>query len=128
MHPEFARRAYRYGIKKLFWEQKDEYGVYRDGSGFARGSDGDIINASKEDIKNCYKESYGWLLHMSSEHASSFTRRDLVHEIYTKDEVNEMITGMMGQRSGRRQPCIRRLMKLSVHSRTRSTGWSRGMS
>ncbi|KAL0876671.1 hypothetical protein Bca101_026376 [Brassica carinata] len=33
------------------------------------------------------------------EHASSFTRRDLVHEIYTKDEVNEMVTGMMGQQN-----------------------------
>ncbi|KAL0722604.1 hypothetical protein Bca4012_037203 [Brassica carinata] len=32
------------------------------------------------------------------EHASSFTRRNLVHETYTKEEINKMFTGLLGER------------------------------
>ncbi|KAG2314717.1 hypothetical protein Bca52824_017839 [Brassica carinata] len=32
------------------------------------------------------------------EHASSFTRRELVQETYTKGEINEMFTGFLGER------------------------------
>ncbi|KAL0713254.1 hypothetical protein Bca4012_020232 [Brassica carinata] len=32
------------------------------------------------------------------EHASSFTRRELVQETYTKDDINEMFTGLLGER------------------------------
>ncbi|KAF2588168.1 hypothetical protein F2Q70_00039447 [Brassica cretica] len=46
-------------------EQKDEYGVYRDASGYARSV---------------------------AEHATSFTPTKLAPEIYTKDEINEMVT------------------------------------
>ena len=49
--PEFGKRAFRYGVRKFFWEQKDKYGVYRDEKGFARGIDGDVIRVSKDDIK-----------------------------------------------------------------------------
>ncbi|KAF2554422.1 hypothetical protein F2Q68_00033758 [Brassica cretica] len=50
-------------------EQKDEYGVYRDASGYARSV---------------------------AEHATSFTPTKLAPEIYTKDEINEMVTGICG--------------------------------
>ncbi|KAF3505992.1 hypothetical protein F2Q69_00005257 [Brassica cretica] len=64
---ECGRRAYDiYGARKFRWEQKDEYGVYRDESGYARSV---------------------------AEHATSFTPTKLAPEIYTKDEINEMVTG-----------------------------------
>ncbi|KAF3588342.1 hypothetical protein F2Q69_00029393 [Brassica cretica] len=51
--PEFGKRAYdRDGIRKFHWEQKDEYEVYRDDHGHARGVDGHIIHVSKDDIRN----------------------------------------------------------------------------
>ncbi|KAG2312160.1 hypothetical protein Bca52824_023717 [Brassica carinata] len=98
--PEFGKRAFRYGVRKLFWEQRDEYRVYRDENGFARGIDGDVIRISKDDIKKLLQRtsmderSYICLL----EHASSFKRRELVQETYTKDEINEMFTGLLGER------------------------------
>ncbi|KAF2546219.1 hypothetical protein F2Q70_00021834 [Brassica cretica] len=51
--PKFGKRAYdRDGIRRFHWEQKDEYEVYRDDHGHARGVDGHIIHVSKDDIKN----------------------------------------------------------------------------
>ena len=38
---EFSRRAFDlYGNRKFYWEEKDEYGVYRDDREFARDLDG----------------------------------------------------------------------------------------
>ncbi|WZZ34953.1 hypothetical protein YC2023_018354 [Brassica napus] len=54
---------------KFKWEHKDEYGVYRDEFGYARSV---------------------------AEHANSFTPTKLAPEIYTKDEINEMVTGICG--------------------------------
>ncbi|KAF2617437.1 hypothetical protein F2Q68_00039210 [Brassica cretica] len=43
-HYECGRRAYDiYGARKFRWEQKDEYGVYRDESGYARSVAGEIV-------------------------------------------------------------------------------------
>ncbi|KAF3540437.1 hypothetical protein F2Q69_00023504 [Brassica cretica] len=62
---ECDRRAYDiYGARKFRWEQKDEYGVYRD---------------------ECKEQ-----------HATSFTPTKLAPEIYTKNEINEMVTGIFG--------------------------------
>ncbi|KAF2616722.1 hypothetical protein F2Q68_00039567 [Brassica cretica] len=48
---EFGRRAFDlFGAKKFHWEDKDEYGIYRDDQGCARDMDGHIINVSKEEI------------------------------------------------------------------------------
>lgn len=95
MNPEFGRRAFNhYGIRRFHWEQKDEYGVYTDEYIYARGVDGNIINVSKDVIRNLLKRasmdqhSYICLLNMHS-----FTQTWLVPEIYTKDEINEMIYG-----------------------------------
>uniref|UniRef100_M4DXU5 Uncharacterized protein n=1 Tax=Brassica campestris TaxID=3711 RepID=M4DXU5_BRACM len=67
---EFGHRAYViYGARKFRWEQKDEYGVYRDESGYIRNV---------------------------AEHATSFTPTKLAPEIYTNDEINEMVTGVCG--------------------------------
>ncbi|KAF3612048.1 hypothetical protein DY000_02048822 [Brassica cretica] len=67
---ECGRRAYDiYGARKFRWEQKDEFGVYRDESEYARSV---------------------------AEHATSITPTKLAPEIYTKDEINEMVTGICG--------------------------------
>ncbi|KAF3595758.1 hypothetical protein DY000_02020929 [Brassica cretica] len=70
----------RFKKKKIYWEEKDEYGVYRDDQGCARDVDGHIINVSKEDIRKLMKRasrdehSYICL----PEHASSFIQTKLM--------------------------------------------------
>ncbi|KAF3610002.1 hypothetical protein DY000_02047968 [Brassica cretica] len=97
--PKFGKRAYdRDGTKRFHWEEKDEYGVYRDNYGHARDVDGHIICVSKDDIRSLLErasmedQSYLCL----PEHARSFTQTKLVPEIYTKDEINEMFYGVYG--------------------------------
>ncbi|KAF3592302.1 hypothetical protein DY000_02021521 [Brassica cretica] len=98
-HYECGRRAYDiYGARKFRWEQKDEYGVYRDESGYARSVAGEMIPVTKDNIRkfleraSLFEESYICL----REHATSFTPTKLAPEIYTKDEINEMVTGICG--------------------------------
>uniref|UniRef100_A0A0D2ZTT2 Retrotransposon gag domain-containing protein n=1 Tax=Brassica oleracea var. oleracea TaxID=109376 RepID=A0A0D2ZTT2_BRAOL len=84
---------------RFYWEEKDQYGVYRDDQGCARYMDGHIINVSKEEIRKLMERasrdepSYICL----PEHASSFSQIKLVPEIYTKDEINEMFYGVVGE-------------------------------
>ncbi|KAF3580894.1 hypothetical protein DY000_02030944 [Brassica cretica] len=74
--PEFGRRAYDlYGNMNFSWEEKDEYGVYRDDRRHARDLDGNTICIHNTDIR----------------------RTKLVPEIYTKDEINEMFYGVCGE-------------------------------
>ncbi|WZZ70974.1 hypothetical protein YC2023_082344 [Brassica napus] len=96
---ECGRSAYDiYGARKFRWEQKDEYGVYRDESGDARSVAGKMILVTKDNIRkileraSLFEESYICL----PEHATSFTPTKLAAEIYTKDEINEMVTGICG--------------------------------
>ncbi|XP_048590759.1 uncharacterized protein LOC125575744 [Brassica napus] len=96
---EFGHRAYDiYGARKFTWEQKDEYGVYKDEFGYARNVAGEMIHITKDNIRkileraSLYEESHICL----PEHATSFTPTRLVPEIYTKDEINEMVTGICG--------------------------------
>ncbi|KAF3535976.1 hypothetical protein F2Q69_00024976 [Brassica cretica] len=96
---ECGRRAYDiYGDRKFSWEQKDEYGVYRDESGYARSVAGEMIPITKDNIRkileraSLFEESHICL----PEHATSFTPTKLAPEIYTKDEINEMVTGICG--------------------------------
>ncbi|KAL0876682.1 hypothetical protein Bca101_026387 [Brassica carinata] len=98
-HLEFGLRAYdRYGARKFKWEQKDEYGVYRDEFGYVSGLAGEIIPVTKEDIRkireraSLFAHSYICL----PEHAASFTETRLPQEIYTKDEINELASGIFG--------------------------------
>ncbi|KAF3521337.1 hypothetical protein F2Q69_00047339 [Brassica cretica] len=50
--PKFGSRAfYLFGTRKFYWEAKDEYGLYSDDQGCARGVDGHVINVSKDDIR-----------------------------------------------------------------------------
>ncbi|KAF3609188.1 hypothetical protein DY000_02049297 [Brassica cretica] len=98
--PEFGRRAYdRYGSRKFYWEEKDEYGVYRDDRRYARDLDGNTIRLHNRDIRRLLERasrdepSYICLL----EHANLFTQTKLVPEIYTKDEINEMFYGVCGE-------------------------------
>ncbi|KAF2549153.1 hypothetical protein F2Q70_00021861 [Brassica cretica] len=97
---EFGRRAFDFhGTRRFYWEEKDQYGVYRDDQGCARDMDGHIINVSKEEIRKLMERasrdepSYICL----PEHASSFTQTKLVPEFYTKDEINEMFYGVCGE-------------------------------
>nr|VDD43274.1 unnamed protein product [Brassica oleracea] len=80
-HPEFGRRAFDlFGTRKLYWEEKDEYVVYRDDKGCARDVDGHIINVSKDDIRKLM-ESASRDEHIYiclPEHASSFTQTKLM--------------------------------------------------
>ncbi|KAF3541478.1 hypothetical protein F2Q69_00022399 [Brassica cretica] len=74
--PEFCRRAFdSHGTRKIYWEEKDQYGVYRDEHGYARDLDGNTIHLHNMDIR----------------------RTKLVPEIYTKDEINEMFYGVCGE-------------------------------
>ncbi|KAL0826719.1 hypothetical protein Bca101_050396 [Brassica carinata] len=98
-HYECGRRAYDiYGARKFRWEQKDEYGVYRDESGYARSVAGEMIPVTKDNIRkileraSLFEERYICL----PEHATSFTPTKLAPEIYTNDEINEMLTGIFG--------------------------------
>ncbi|CAN6906281.1 unnamed protein product [Brassica oleracea] len=91
---ECGRRAYDvYRARKFRWEQKDEYGVYRDESGYARSVAGEMIPVTKDNIRkileraSLFEESHLCL----PEHATSFTLTKLAPEIYTKDEINEMM-------------------------------------
>ncbi|KAF3497981.1 hypothetical protein DY000_02053308 [Brassica cretica] len=97
--PEFGRRAYdRDGTWRFHWEEKDEYGVYRDNYGHARDVDGHIIRVSKDDIisllERASMDEHNYLC--LPEHARSFTQTKLVPEIYIKDEINEMLYGVCG--------------------------------
>ncbi|KAF3551468.1 hypothetical protein DY000_02006551 [Brassica cretica] len=97
--PEFGRRAFDlFGTRKFYWEENDEYGVYRDDQGCARDVDGHIINVSKEDIRKLMerasRDEHSYIC--LPEHVSSFTQTKLVPEIYTKDEINEMFYRFYG--------------------------------
>ncbi|KAF3523996.1 hypothetical protein F2Q69_00050340 [Brassica cretica] len=94
---ECGHRAYDiYGARKFKWEQKDEYGVYRDESRYARSVAGEMIPVTKDNIRkimeraSLFEESHICL----PEHATSFTPTRLTPKIYTKDEINEMVTGI----------------------------------
>ncbi|KAF3588291.1 hypothetical protein F2Q69_00030413 [Brassica cretica] len=98
--PEFGRRAFDLlGTRRFYWEEKDEYGIYRDDQGYARDQDGHTIHVHNRDIRRLLgrasrdEPSYICL----PEHASSFTQTKLVPEIYTKDEINEMFYGVCGE-------------------------------
>ncbi|KAF3599270.1 hypothetical protein F2Q69_00037155 [Brassica cretica] len=97
---EYGRRAFDvYGTQKFYWEEKDEYGVYIDDQGYARDLEGCTIRVHNRDIRRLLERvsrdepSYICLL----EHATSFTQTKLVPEIYTKDEINEMVYGVCGE-------------------------------
>ncbi|WZY99104.1 hypothetical protein YC2023_071433 [Brassica napus] len=103
---EFGNRAFdMYGARKITWERRDEYGVYRDECGHARGVAGEMILVTKDDIRklleraSLFEESHICL----PEHATSFTLTRLAPELYTKDEINEMVTGICGaqEKTGR---------------------------
>ncbi|KAG5397568.1 hypothetical protein IGI04_019382 [Brassica rapa subsp. trilocularis] len=96
---EFGNCAYDvYGARKFTWERRDEYGVYRDECGHARGVAGEMIPVTKDDIRklleraSLFEESHICL----PEHATSFTLTRLAPELYTKDEINEMVFGICG--------------------------------
>ncbi|KAG5378240.1 hypothetical protein IGI04_026082 [Brassica rapa subsp. trilocularis] len=96
---EFGNRAYdMYGARKFTWKRMDEYGVYRYECGHARGVAGEMIPVTKDDIRklleraSLFEESHICL----PEHATSFTLTRLAPELYTKDEINKMVTGICG--------------------------------
>ncbi|KAF2605010.1 hypothetical protein F2Q70_00026234 [Brassica cretica] len=98
--PEFGKRPYGlYGNMKFYWEEKDEYEVYRDDREFARDLDGHTIPVHTMDIRRLLERAsrdepaYRCL----PEHASSFKQTQLVPEIYIKDEINEMFYGVCGE-------------------------------
>ncbi|KAF2565161.1 hypothetical protein F2Q70_00016896 [Brassica cretica] len=97
--PEFGRRAFDlFGTRKFYWDEKDEYGVYRDDHGYARDMDGHIISVSKDDIKKLMerasRDEHNYICH--PKHASLFTQTKLAPEIYNKDEINEMFYEVCG--------------------------------
>ncbi|KAF3583738.1 hypothetical protein F2Q69_00029284 [Brassica cretica] len=96
---EFGNRTFdMYRARKFTWERRDEYGVYRDECGHARGVAGEMIPITKDDIRklldraSLFEQSHICLL----EHATFFTLTRLAPELYTKDEINEMVTGICG--------------------------------
>ena len=84
---------------KFYWEEKYEYGVYRDDREIARDLDGRTIPVHNKDIRRILERAlrdepaYICL----PKHASQFTQTKLVPEIHTKDEINEMFYGVCGE-------------------------------
>ena len=79
--PEFGKRAYDCdGTRRFHWEEKDEYGVYRDDPGHARDVDGHIIRVSKDDVisllERASMDEHNYLC--LPEHVRSFTQTKLV--------------------------------------------------
>ncbi|KAF3539794.1 hypothetical protein F2Q69_00024213 [Brassica cretica] len=104
--PEFCRRAFdSHGTKKFYWEEKDQYGVYRDEHGYARDLDGNTIHLHNMDIRRVLERasrdepSYICL----PERANLFTQTKLVPEIYTKDEINEMFYEVCGEQEKKKK-------------------------
>ncbi|KAF3547637.1 hypothetical protein DY000_02009289 [Brassica cretica] len=98
--PKFGRRAFDLlGTRRFYWEEKDEYGIYRDDQGYASDLDGHTIRVHNRDIRRLLERaSRDELAYIClPEHASSFTQTKLVPEIYTKDEINEMFYGVCGE-------------------------------
>ena len=98
--PKFGRRAFDFfGTRRFYWEEKDEYGINKDDQGYARDIDGHTIRDHNNDIRRLLKRAsrdepnYICLL----EHARSFSQTKLVPEIYTKDKINEMFSGVCGE-------------------------------
>ncbi|KAG5384536.1 hypothetical protein IGI04_036006 [Brassica rapa subsp. trilocularis] len=96
---ECGSRAFdMYGAKKFTWEQRDEYGVYRDERGHARSAAGEMIPVTKDKIRkileraSLFEESHICL----PEHATSFTLTRLAPELYTKEEIDEIVFGICG--------------------------------
>ncbi|WZZ14788.1 hypothetical protein YC2023_107877 [Brassica napus] len=87
-----------YGARKFTWEQRDEYRVYRDECGHARGVDCEMIPVTKNDIRKLLERaSLSEESHIClPEQATSYTLTRLAPELYTKDEINEMVTGICG--------------------------------
>ncbi|KAG5384737.1 hypothetical protein IGI04_036207 [Brassica rapa subsp. trilocularis] len=96
---ECGNRAFdMYGARKFTWEQREEYIVYRDERGHARGAAGEMIPVTKDNIRkileraSLFEESHICL----PEHATSFTPTRLAPELYTKEEIDEMVFGICG--------------------------------
>ncbi|KAG5384661.1 hypothetical protein IGI04_036131 [Brassica rapa subsp. trilocularis] len=87
-----------YGARKFTWEQRDEYGVYRDERGHARSAAGEMIPVTKDNIRkileraSLFEESHICL----PEHATSFTLTRLAPVLYNKEEIDEMVFGICG--------------------------------
>ncbi|KAF3609344.1 hypothetical protein DY000_02045756 [Brassica cretica] len=86
-------------MQKFYWEEKDQYGVYRDEQGYARDLDGNTIPLHNMDIRRVLErasraEPSYICLH---EHATLFTQTKLVPKIYTKDKINEIFYGVCGE-------------------------------
>ncbi|KAF2599901.1 hypothetical protein F2Q68_00010577 [Brassica cretica] len=97
--PEFGRRAFDFYVtRNFYWEEKNEYGVYRDDHGYARDLEGRTIRVHNRDIRRLLERASrdGPSYICLPEIASLFTQTKLVPEIYTKDEINEMFYGVCG--------------------------------
>ncbi|KAF3565759.1 hypothetical protein DY000_02015859 [Brassica cretica] len=104
--PEFCRRAFdSHGTRRFYWEENDQYGVYRDEQGYTRDLDGNTIRFHNTDIRRVLERasrdepSYICL----PDHANLFTQTKLVPEIYTKDEINEMFYGICGEQENNKE-------------------------
>ncbi|KAF3536167.1 hypothetical protein F2Q69_00023321 [Brassica cretica] len=97
--PEFGRRAFDFYVtRNFYWEEKNEYGVYREDHGYARDLEGRTICVRNRDIRRLLERASrdGPSYICLPEIASIFTQTKLVPEIYTKDEINEMFYGVCG--------------------------------
>ncbi|KAF3486484.1 hypothetical protein F2Q69_00052469 [Brassica cretica] len=116
--PEFGRRAFDFfGTRKFYWEEKDEYGVYRGDQVYARDVEGNTIRVHNKDIRRLLERAsrddpnYICL----PEHASSFTQTKLVPEIYTKDEISEMFYGICGEQEKKKEDFQMKLDESTIH-------------
>ncbi|KAF3607759.1 hypothetical protein DY000_02048856 [Brassica cretica] len=123
--PEFGRRAFNLlGTRRFYWEEKDEYGIYRDDQGYARDLDEHTIRVHNRYIRRLLERasrdepSYICL----PEHASSFIHTKLVLEIYPKDEINEMFYGVYGENEKNKE-AFQMTLDGVYHPLNDSIGW-----
>ncbi|KAG5384493.1 hypothetical protein IGI04_035963 [Brassica rapa subsp. trilocularis] len=93
--PTSIDRCYECGSRAF-----DMYGARKDERGHARKAAGEMIPVTKDNIRkileiaSLFEESHICL----REHATSFTLTRLAPELYTKEEIDEMVFGICGAR------------------------------
>ncbi|KAF2601775.1 hypothetical protein F2Q70_00026239 [Brassica cretica] len=90
--PEFGRRAFDlFGTRKFYWEEKDEYGIYRDDQGYAKDVDGHTIRVHNKDIRRLLERDS----RDEPKYASSSGMRKYIHHLYEveKNPIQNMSMG-----------------------------------
>ena len=96
-HRELRRKVYdQNSRRKICWERKDEYGIYRDKDVYARAPDGRIIHVSREGIRAILERSVmvGHIHISLQEYAEVPPTTVLEPNTYSRTEIDELVEGI----------------------------------